>query len=254
VADELLNRATRALRATTKPNPHGMEAMLVRVSHRRGAWSNVRWRAAAYALAATFVGVGAWARVTGRLPAALGNASAPQAPFATSAQATRTAEKRDRGTPAQLAPLAPSDEALAPITSAEPIPTATTAPRVSAVDERHSPQRSLNQAPSTIPSASVAAARPAVNVDELYREAHQAHFVRGDASAALAAWDRYLAAAGPGARMLVEAQYNRAITLARLGRTAEALAALRPFANGEYGNYRRDEARALIESLASRHP
>ncbi len=254
MADEFLTRATRALRATTKPNPHGMEAMLVRVSHRRAAWSNVRWRAAAYALAATFVGVGAWARVTGRLPAALGNASAPQPPLAASAQSARTAEKRGRGTPTQLAPLAPSEEALPPITSTEPMPKASTTPRVSAVEERHAPHRSLNQPPSTIPSASVAPARPGVNADELYREAHQAHFVRGDASAALAAWDRYLAAAGPGARMLVEAQYNRAIALARLGRTAEAVAALRPFASGEYGNYRRDEARALIESLASRQP
>ena len=42
---------------------------------------------------------------------------------------------------------------------------------------------------------------------------------------------------------------NRAITLARLGRTAEAKAALQPFANGGYGSYRKESARQLIEGL-----
>jgi hypothetical protein len=97
-------------------------------------------------------------------------------------------------------------------------------------------------APSTARSA-------AAEVDALYREAHEAHFVRKDPAAALAAWDRYLLAAGPTGRFALEARYNRAIALVRLGRRSEAASALRPFANGDYGGYRRDEARELLSTL-----
>lgn len=224
--------------------------MLVRVSQRRAPWSSMRWRAAVYALAATFVGVGAWARVTGRLPGALGNATTSPPPIGSSTQAPRTAEKRGHVAPTPLASPAPSEDVPPAILPAPPMMSAT--PRVSPVEERHPPRHGLNPAPASAASAVTGAAEPPVNIDRLYREAHQAHFAGGDANAALAAWDRYLAAAGPGARMRVEAQYNRAIALARLSRTREALTALRPFANGDYGNYRRDEARALVESLESR--
>jgi hypothetical protein len=46
-----------------------------------------------------------------------------------------------------------------------------------------------------------------------------------------------------------EARYNRAIALARLGRNAEAAAALEPFARGDYGAYRQSEANALLNAL-----
>jgi hypothetical protein len=79
--------------------------------------------------------------------------------------------------------------------------------------------------------------------------AHAAHFVRADYAAALAAWDRYLAAAPPAHRWAVEARYNRGIALYRLGQSAAARRALQPFAGGEYGSYRREEARRLLEQL-----
>lgn len=78
--------------------------------------------------------------------------------------------------------------------------------------------------------------------------AHQAHFVDHDFGAALRAWDAYLGAA-PAGRFAPEARYNRALCLVRLGRKGEAESALRPFADGAYGGYRRDEAKALIEAL-----
>src|SRR5947207_12740849 len=51
-------------------------------------------------------------------------------------------------------------------------------------------------------------------VEALYRRAHELHFHGGDPAAALAAWDRYLAAE-PDGRFAVEARYNRALVLVR---------------------------------------
>jgi hypothetical protein len=88
----------------------------------------------------------------------------------------------------------------------------------------------------------------------LYARAHDLHFRGHDPVRALAAWDRYLAAA-PGdvrAGLVLEARYNRAICLLRLGRRDEARAALRPFAAGAWGEYRRNEARALLEQAGAR--
>jgi hypothetical protein len=82
----------------------------------------------------------------------------------------------------------------------------------------------------------------------LYEVAHRAHFADRDPEAALRAWDAYLAAC-PDGSLAPEARYDRALTLARLGRRAEASAALRPFAAGAYGDYRGREARTLLEAL-----
>jgi TolA-binding protein len=82
----------------------------------------------------------------------------------------------------------------------------------------------------------------------LYRAAHTAHFVDHDPARALAGWDAYIAAA-PNGPFAPEARYNRALSLVRLGRKAEARAALEPFANGTHGGYRQVEAQALMERL-----
>ena len=87
------------------------------------------------------------------------------------------------------------------------------------------------------------------DLDALYRDAHEVHFVRRDPAAALTAWDRYIAAAGANGRMTLEARYNRAMALVRLGRNDEARSALQPFARGEFGGYRREDAARLLESL-----
>jgi hypothetical protein len=70
MTDDLLARATRALRNSTAPSTDGMEAMLTRVDRQRAFWlpARVLARAVIFALAATFVGMGAWAGATGRLP------------------------------------------------------------------------------------------------------------------------------------------------------------------------------------------
>jgi hypothetical protein len=82
----------------------------------------------------------------------------------------------------------------------------------------------------------------------LYRAAHRLHFSERDPAAALVAWDAYLAA-DPAGAFALEARYNRALCLVRLGRTAEAREALLPFARGVSGGYRKSEARALLAVL-----
>jgi TolA-binding protein len=100
-------------------------------------------------------------------------------------------------------------------------------------------------APATTEAAATAAAQAE---EDLYATAHRAHFVSHDPAAALAAWDAYLASY-PRGRFALEARYNRALSLVRLGRTGEARVALAPFADGSLGGYRQREARELLDAL-----
>ncbi|MCC6647484.1 MAG: hypothetical protein IT374_18170 [Polyangiaceae bacterium] len=136
------------------------------------------------------------------------------------AAATRSAAPRTSPTGARVevsSPTAPSAPAPAPL--AEPPPAAEPPP------------------PAPDPA------------EALYRAAHELHFRGGAPGAAVAAWDRYLAAA-PAGRFAAEAWFNRAVALLRAGREREGLAALQPFASGAYGAYRRDEARRLLDAAA----
>lgn len=141
-----------------------------------------------------------------------------------------------------------------PETSPAPVPSASAAPEVVEPPPAPAPSSAAPQAVPTIvpavrPAPSSSATAPAAASElALYKEAHRAHFVARDYASALAGWDRYLAAA-PRGTFALEARYNRGIALHRLGRRAEAVEALRPFADGAYGAYRRDEARELIEGL-----
>jgi hypothetical protein len=93
---------------------------------------------------------------------------------------------------------------------------------------------------------------PAARGEEnLYGRAHRAHFVDDAPRRALAAWDAYLAAYPHGV-FAPEARYNRALCLLRLGRRADAARALRPFADGRFGGYRRADAQVLLGWLAGR--
>ncbi len=102
-------------------------------------------------------------------------------------------------------------------------------------------------APVVTPSASTSSARIEAEL-ELYRTAHRAHFTDQDPGRALAAWDSYLARYSRG-QFALEARYNRALCLVRLGRTAQARGALEPFARGDYQGYRQREATDLIGAL-----
>lgn len=206
-------------------------------------------------IAAVLVLSTAWASTRGLTAASwLGKRSA--------ADATQV-EARATGGPAVVA----SPPALAvPTASAAPAPSDDVAPPIPVVPvEQLAPAQPPASAPRAAPRAAVRApaaaaptAAPAATDDPaaaqdvaLYAAAHRAHFVDHDWAAALHAWDAYLAAE-PGGRFVLEARYNRAIALVRLGRTAEARRALEPFARGPSGGYRAQEARDILDALDRR--
>jgi len=114
------------------------------------------------------------------------------------------------------------------------------------------PRSSPPASEGSIATSGAPGASPAPPEDEgtlaLYRKARKLHFVDQNPGAALAAWDEYLAAE-PKGPLAVDARYDRALCLVRLGRKTEARAALQPFAQGTYGSYRQDEAKRLLEAL-----
>lgn len=235
-ADALLDRAFAALRETTEGAPddgRGTRArvLLAAAAARR---TRTRWTYAAFAMAATFVTMTAWAAATGRLPRVLdaltggANESAPRPP-APAPVGPRTAPTADPAPVAAPTPAAP--EPLRATASA-----ADTAPTM----------------PSAPPPAAPASPKPAASADAqedaLYTAAHRAHFVDRQPARALDAWDAYLAAY-PQGRYALESRYNRGLDLVRLGREDEARAALEPFARGDFKGYRRAEARAVLDAL-----
>jgi len=104
------------------------------------------------------------------------------------------------------------------------------------------------------PAATAASARSGLAEDKAaYEAAYRVHAGAkpndsAAAKAAVAAWDSYLAK-HPKGRFVPEAKYARAVALARAGNRDEAREALRSFAEGEQGEYRRDDARELLDAM-----
>jgi hypothetical protein len=191
-------------------------------------------------LAACFVSLSAWGAASGRLPDAL-RAAAVALGFESPEPSPPSAPARPRGLPGGGEPK-PAPELASP-PPAPPPPAAPTAPAPPApVVAREPPPR---KAPSAEPAPAASAPDP---THDLYRAAHRAHFVDQNPASALVAWDEYLRAA-PNGRFAIEARYNRALCLARLGRGAEARAALEPFAAGKFNGYRQREAMELRAAL-----
>jgi hypothetical protein len=146
--------------------------------------------------------------------------------------------------PRALAQGAPANEPSAPPAPANP-------DNAAAI----TPPRLVHAEPAVIPDGEPLSepvpVTLALTIDETGHVAEAtvlAHFVDHDPARALAGWDAYLGAA-PSGPFAPEARYNRALSLIRLGRNAEARTALEPFANGSYGGYRKDEASALLERI-----
>jgi len=179
-------------------------------------------------IAAVLAASTAWAAATGRLQAVLHvSTPAPETPsvVATPAAPAAAATAAAGSSATSLEPLEPAPSSVASVAAA-----------------------ASTTSPSTPPPTSTTTATATATAEEgLYRAAHTAHFVAHDPAAALVAWDAYLAA-HPNGRFAPEARYNRALTLLRLGRTAEARSALRPFADGTFGGYRQKEATQLLDA------
>lgn len=114
--------------------------------------------------------------------------------------------------------------------------------------------------PLAVPSAAARSASPEVPAPApsaqtdmglaAYRQAHDAQFKAADFRTALAGYRRYLAE-HPSGVLAAEANYNSALCQLRLGQTEAARRSLMPFAQGTYGAYRQEEARALLEALGA---
>lgn len=146
----------------------------------------------------------------------------------------------------------------------EPAPSARAAPRrvhsvkrpasVEPTSSTPEPPPSAEAAPPPAPPRAAVPAKPSEPESrpephlQLYRAAHEAHFRDRDFATALAGWDSYLLRA-PSGSFAMEARYNRAIALVRLGRSAAARAALEPFAEGRHGGYRQADARKLLDAM-----
>jgi len=243
MSDDLLESAARALKDETAEGDSGAKFTRARVMASLHH-SQVRRRtrlAFVLPIAACFAAASAFGMASGRAPAlfdsvkrALGFEEQREAP--TPPPAPRPAHRpASPAEPFARAPSAPP----APAASDEPPATQAPSARPDAAAARH----------ATSPAPSASAKRDIDPAHELYRAAHQAHFSEHDYGRALAHWEAYLQRA-PRGRFAIEAEYNRALCLARLGRNGEARRALEPFARGERGGYRKRDASELVDVLS----
>jgi hypothetical protein len=262
-----LSRATRALKElhaeAPAPPPDTRERVLERADF--GTRERRVSRAILVPLAAAFLLFGAWAAASGALARSFSSSGAVEPGAAVSVTAPSAAPSPAAGRPP---PSAESEPSPAPSPAPAPAPAAPSAdvvvqtPAPAVVVEPSRPSSVAPAPPVPTPASPSAAGRattaergsepaPAASAppsDGLYAVAHRAHFQERDPARALAAWDAYLGDA-PQGRFAPEARYNRALCLVRLGRTNEAIAALRPFAEGAYGSYRREEATRLLSAM-----
>lgn len=236
--------------------------------------------ACAVVLAVSLLGSSAWGWYSGWLPAVV-RAVVGEAPQKVQpprppaeAEAPARAPSRARAPSAPVPVTEPVTDAVpvtepVPVTVPEPVPvTEPVAESVKAPEPRPVPRPApprrvapvvapseaavavVPAAPAPVPAPAPEPVTPPVPDTELrvYRVAHDLHFRGTNAARALAAWDAYLAEF-PSGVLAPEARWNRALALIKLGRTADALAALEPFARSGEGAYRQREAIRLMEAL-----
>ena len=270
---DFLERATQAAREAAPEHDRAAETRAKIMAAGRGRVIKRR-RLATWLLplAAAFVATGAlaggarWfgANVVVPAPQVTATATAtPTAPRPVStgrALPTTTAPEPIASAPESLPVVAPPSDPPAPsrvdaplprVAPSMPVGEAPVSPPVTAPPAVTAPPP-VTAPPANAPADPPAPAPPPVKetidpAEDLYRAAHEAHFRGGNPSAAIAAWDKYLAAA-PNGRFAPEARFNRAMALLRAGRRAEGLSALEPFANGSFGGYRKQEAQRLLDA------
>jgi hypothetical protein len=282
MSDDLLERMTKALREEggAEPSPERSVMVRARVLAQTKRRAQLRpqgvWQWAAVICLGFFVSTAMAQVIRVQLPRmieALRPAPAVQPPAAVKkshavkakpASPVVPAAPSSAPEPAAPEPVAPAvvpgtrAEAPAPIAPAVPTrPRAAKPTRRVPVEapppvEEHITAREpeeVEPAQPTEPPPSAAPVKvPAPESAELalFRRAQALHLKHDPR--AIEAWDAYLRVA-PGSALAPEARYNRALGLVRASRFAEAKRALAPFAEGQYGAYRREEAQALLVRL-----
>jgi hypothetical protein len=259
MSKDLLAEATRALRETEGVSE--LEARATRARVMSGLHQTRVRRRTRYVfllpIAATFVAASAWGAASGKALLVWASiermvsisSTAPTSPPGSVTHANAATGARGVAQPSVASASTEGPEPNAPLATPAPAvendpPRAASSSSAAVVAARRA------DSPGVAASATSAEAQEAADPTlALYRAAHTAHFVDHDPTRALAGWDAYLAAAPNGA-FAPEAQYNRALSLVRLGRNSEARSALEPFANGAYGGYRQAEASALLARLS----
>jgi hypothetical protein len=247
MSEDVLKRATEALREESSaayPRSAATRARLLDSAEKRYAGRRrwlLRW---SLAIASLFVVGTALARVAEYWPA-LREVISLHSLVAPKSSRSRKPE-HTRAPAVSPTPQQPPAEPAAPPPSSAPQPPAAPSALPSAAPPPRPAPRRAHPTPAPAPPQP-AAAGPARSAElELFRRALALHVAHDPA--ALAAWDAYLRIAERGV-LVPEASYNRALCLIRLGRNAEARAALAAFARGDFGAYRRSEAEALLRAL-----
>jgi hypothetical protein len=273
-ADDYLSKATRELRETGEAPPREVDAVRARIMSTMRKSGRQRSRAmlwmlpiAAVLAASTALATGGaglrrvWHQLLGRSQPALDRpaiepaspAASPAAPPVAPSIAVETPHPAPTDVPVEPAPAALPSPQLASPQLDSPVanePPAPVAPKSEPKMARPSASRPEREAPpiETINTPDPEADRDAGTL-VLYKKAHRLHFQEQKWAEALDAWNDYLREQPNGA-LSVEARYNRALALLRLGRRDEARAALAPFARGEVaGGYRAAEAKSLLSAL-----
>ena len=245
MSDDLLTRATRALRDShdgASPRSGTTEDRILTVARTR-ARTGRKVVSFVAAFAALLVLTTAWAATTGHM-AGVARWLTGRPPVGAAGPSRE-----------------PQDVPAPPATTRSPLAAPPEpAPDPSAAAPPHDAPRMDHVSPKATPLAPAvtAPASPAPPTDDggdaegaLYGVAHHAHFMARDPAQALQAWNAYLDAY-PSGRFSLEARYNRALSLVRLGRLDEAHDALDPFASGAAGGYRQREARELLDALGGK--
>jgi hypothetical protein len=248
--DDLLSKMTRALAdehdgATAAPGATRSRVVRTLAEQRP---RRRKWLAIGIPALTIFGGSTAWAAATGHLPRAVERVvavligDAEEVETVAAKPPVKKTGKWNAPPPVEEAPPPIVDEAEDESEEEESakveVPLAT--PSAPSVTENPIPSRAAAKAPGL---------QAEDHTDLLtYQTAHRAHFQAGNCTSAVAGYRKYLREQ-PGGTFALEAKYNLGVCLIRLGETAEAKRLLLPFANGAYGNYRKEKSQELIDAL-----
>ncbi len=259
MTDDLLKQYTSALRQEydgATASPEASRARIVRTLAERRP-RRAKWWTVGIPLLALLGGSTAWAAASGQLTRIVATASValgiteetPSEIVATSpAQGTWSKKSAAASSPADDHGLKeePAIEEAAP---AEPQPEEPTAQVLPPPIRRAASEISPHNELIVSREQDEQKKRDEAEALAAYKLGHDAHLGRGDCATAIGAYGSYLSRY-PNGSFVLEARYNRAVCLVQVGQLEQAKSALRPFAEGTFGGYRKDQARALIDALS----